>query len=163
MADRLYRALYRAAFGVNIMPNNAIPGIQHPAPERGKASLRSLLFSLAAPPLAWSVQSIAGYGISSEACYPGDTPRTVPLFSGMWGLLLMLNVAALVIGVIAISVAYRNWNATRRETGGDSQHLIERGEGRTRFVAMWGLFLGSGFVLATVFSSIALLISPLCR
>jgi hypothetical protein len=145
------------------MPNDAILGTKHPAPERGNASLWSLSFSLAAPPLSWSLQSIVGYGIYSEACYPGDTPRTMPLLPGMWGLLLMLNVAALVIGVIAISVAYRNWNATRRETGGDSQHLIERGEGRTRFVAMWGLLLGSGFVVATVFSSVALLISPLCR
>ena len=146
-----------------MLSDDAILGTTHPAPERSKVSLWSLSFSLAAPPLAWSLQSIAGYGISSEACYPGDTPRNVPLFSGMWDLLLVLNVAALVIGVIAISVAYRNWNATRAETDGDSRNLIERGEGRTRFVAMWGLLLGSGFVLATVFSSVALLISPLCR
>ncbi len=145
------------------MTSDAIPGTKHPAPARGKVSLWSLFFSLAAPPLAWSFQSIAGYGISSEACYPGDTPRTVPIFSGMWDLLLILNVAAIVIGVIAISVAYRNWNTTRGETDGDSQNLIERGEGRTRFIAMWGLLLGSGFVLATVFSSVALLISPQCR
>jgi hypothetical protein len=136
---------------------------KHPAPERDKASLRSLSFSLAAPPLAWSVQSILGYGLSSEACYPGDTPRTLPLFAGLWDLLLWINGAALVVGVLGISIAYRNWCATRRETGGDPEHLIERGEGRTRFLAMCGLLLGAGFVVATVFTSVTLLLSPLCR
>jgi hypothetical protein len=136
---------------------------KHPAPERNKASLWSLSFSLAAPPLAWSVQSIVGYSISSEACYPGDTPRTLPLFAGLWDLLLGINGVALGVGVLGILIAYRNWSATRRETGGDSEHLIERGEGRTRFIAMCGLLLGAGFVVATAFTSVTLLLSPLCR
>jgi hypothetical protein len=136
---------------------------KHPAPERNKASLWSLSFSLAAPPLAWSVQSIVGYSISSEACYPGDTPRTLPLFAGLWDLLLGINGVALGVGVLGILIAYRNWSATRWEMGGDSEHLIERGEGRTRFLAMCGLLLGGGFVIATVFTSVTLLLSPLCR
>jgi len=136
---------------------------KHPAPERNKASLWSLSFSLAAPPLAWSVQSIVGYSISSEACYPGDTPRTLPLFAGLWDLLLGINGVALCVGVLGILIAYRNWSATRREAVGDSEHLIERGEGRTRFLAMCGLLLGAGFVIATMFTSVTLLLSPLCR
>jgi hypothetical protein len=136
---------------------------KHPAPERNKASLWSLSFSLAAPPLAWSVQSIVGYGISSEACYPGDTPLALPLFSGMWKLLLGINGVALVVGALGVAIAYRNWRATRRELGGNPERLLERGEGRTRFLAMCGLLLGAGFVVATAFSSVTLLLSPLCR
>jgi len=136
---------------------------KHPAPARNEATLWSLCFSLAAPPLAWSLQSIAGYGLSSEACYPGDTPRTVPVFAGLWELLLGINGVALVVGVVGMTIAYRNWRATRGETGGDTPHLIERGEGRTRFLAMCGLLLGAGFIVATVFTSVTLLISPLCR
>jgi hypothetical protein len=136
---------------------------KHPAPEREKASLASLSFSLAAPPLAWSIQSIAGYSLSSEACYPGDTPRFVPVFSGLWDVLLTINGAALVVGVLGISIAYRNWGATRRETGEDPKLLLERGEGRTRFLAMCGLLVGSGFVIATLFTSVTLFISPVCR
>jgi hypothetical protein len=136
---------------------------KHPAPDRRKASLWSLSFSLAAPPLAWSMQSIAGYGISSEACYPGDTPRVLPSFAGLWDLLLGINGVALVVAILGMAVAYRNWAATRRETGGDAEHLIERGEGRTRFLAMCGLLLGAGFTVATVFTSVTLLLSPLCR
>lgn len=145
------------------MSADTLTETKHPAPERNKATLWSLSFSLAAPPLAWSVQSIVGYSISSEACYPGDTPRTLPLFAGLWDLLLGINGVALGVGVLGIVIAYRNWSATRRETGGDSAHLIERGEGRTRFLAMCGLLLGAGFVIATVFTSVTLLLSPLCR
>jgi hypothetical protein len=145
------------------MPADTLLETKHPAPARNKATLWSLWFSLVAPPLAWSAQSIAGYSLSSEACYPRDTPRTVPVFSGLWDLLVGINGVALVVGVLGMTIAYRNWRATRGETGGDTPHLIERGEGRTRFLAMCGLLLGAGFVVATVFTSVTLLISPVCR
>jgi hypothetical protein len=41
--------------------------------------------------------------------------------------------------------------------------LIERGEGRTRFLAMCGLMLSIGFFVAITFTSITLLLSPVCR
>jgi hypothetical protein len=145
------------------MAADTIVDTKHPAPERDKVGFASLCFSLAAPPLAWSLQSIAGYCISSEACYPGDTPLLVPLFSSLRPLLLTINGAALLIGILGFSIAYRNWCATRRETGGGPAQLIERGEGRTRFLAMCGIFVGAGFVVATLFTSLSLLLSPLCR
>jgi hypothetical protein len=137
--------------------------MKRPAPERGKVSLWSLGVSLALPPLAWSLQSVLGYSVSSEACYPGDTPLSMPDFSGLWWLLLGINVLALVIIVLAMSIAHRNWKLTRQELGGDSQHLIERGEGRSRFLSMCGLMLGGGLAVATLFSTVTLAISPLCR
>jgi hypothetical protein len=135
----------------------------HPAPERHKVRFGALCFALAAPPLAWSIQSIVGYGVSSEACYPGDTPRMAPTFPGMWDVLVALNAAALVVGVFAVLVASRNWSVTRGESGGEPRHLLERGEGRTRFLAMCGLLIGAGFVVASLFSTAALVLSPLCR
>lgn len=136
---------------------------KHPAPERAKAGLLSLSFSLVAPPLAWSIQSIAGYAISSHACYPKDTPLILPLFSNLRALLLTVNGAALLIAILGASLAYRNWCATQRETGSDVTQLIQCGEGRTRFLAMCGMLLGAGFLVATLFTSVALLLSPLCR
>ena len=138
-------------------------GAMHPAPERSKASLWSLSFSLAAPPVAWSIQSIVGYAVSSEACYPGDSPRAVPVFAGMWELLLGINIGALAVGLLGVFIAYGNWRATRHELGGDSQHLIEGGEGRTRFLAMGGILVAVGFVTATAFTTVALVLAPICR
>lgn len=104
-----------------------------------------------------------GYAISSVACYPADTPLTIPVFSGMWGALLAMNITALAVGVLGFLIAHRNWSATRLEQEGDSQQLIERGEGRTRFLAMCGLLVAAGFVTATAFTSVTLVFSPICR
>jgi hypothetical protein len=136
---------------------------KHPAPERAKAGLLSLSFSLAAPPLAWSIQSITGYAISTRACYPKDTPLIIPLLSGLRPLLLTINAAALLITVLGVAIAYRNWCATQRETGSGLEQLIQCGEGRTRFLAMCGMLLGAGFLVAILFTSVTLLLSPLCR
>jgi hypothetical protein len=145
------------------MSADPFPETKHPAPQRHQASLWSLSFSLIAPPLAWSVQSIVGYGLCSEACYPGDTPRMSPAFTGLWDTLIGINGVALAVGAFGIFVAARNWRATRRETGSSAAHLIERGEGRTRFLAMCGLLLGAGFLVAIAFTSVTIFLSPVCR
>jgi hypothetical protein len=121
------------------------------------------MFSLAAPPAAWSAQTIAGYAISSQACYPADMLRTKPTFTGMWDLLVVISLSALIVGVLGAGIAYRNWSSTRYERGGAGPELIERGEGRTRFLAMCGLIVAGGFSVATAFSMVALILSPLCK
>src|SRR3546814_4823219 len=52
----------------------AATGEGHPAPHRDRASSRGLLLALAASPAGWIVQLVLDYGLSSFACYPGDTP-----------------------------------------------------------------------------------------
>jgi hypothetical protein len=141
----------------------ALPEGTHPAPERRKAGLASLVFGLAVPPLAWCAQSVVGYGIASHACFPGDSPLPEPTFSYLRPMLWAFNAAALVSAIVGLWIAARNWSATRRERGGNSTRLIELGEGRTRFLAMCGMLAGAGFVVAILFSSVSLLLSPLCR
>ena len=145
------------------MPAETLSAAVQKAPQRRNTSLCSLSFSLAAPPLAWSAQSLAGYAISSEACFPGDVPRTTPLFAAMWQVLLLLNIVALAIALLAGLLAYRNWCAAHQEGGEDTAQLMERGEGRTRFLAMCGMLSSSGFLVAIVFTTVILFLSPLCR
>lgn len=145
------------------MTNQTVSPEIHPAPHRRNAGLFSLGFGLAAAPLAWAAQSIIGYALSSYGCFVGPTPRPVPLFVETWSILLALNVAALIIAVLGGAIAYRNWRATREEQGGGSEHLVEIGEGRTRFVAMCGILSSLGFLIATVFTSSAIALAPLCR
>lgn len=135
----------------------------HPAPHRRNASLFSLGFGLAAAPLAWVAQSIIGYALSSYGCFPDPTSRAAPLFVEMRPILIALNVTALIIAVLGGAIAYRNWRATREEQGGGSEHLVEIGEGRTRFLAMCGILSSLGFLIATVFTSSAIVLAPLCR
>ena len=134
-----------------------------PAPHRQNASLLALWFGLTSAPLAWSAQSIIGYTLASFACFPGSEPRATPLFAGTRQILFALNVAAIILAVMGATVAYRSWSATWDERGGGSRRLVEVGEGRTRFLAMCGLLASVGFLIATIFSSFAIIVVPLCR
>ena len=77
--------------------------IGHPAPHRHKVSLFALGFGLAAAPLAWAAQTIFGYALSSHACFPGDTPRSAPLFAGAEQIAVAINFIAIVATAIACS------------------------------------------------------------
>jgi hypothetical protein len=145
------------------MTDQTISPDTHPAPHRRNASFFSLGFGLGAAPLAWAGQSIVGYALSSYACFPGPTPRGVPLFTETRPILLALNVAAIILAVLGGAIAYRNWSATRGEKAGGLEHLVEIGEGRTRFLAMCGILSSVGFLVATIFSLLAIVLAPLCR
>jgi hypothetical protein len=143
--------------------SNPIPAVTHPAPERRKASLRALIFGLAAAPLAWSTQTIVGYGVASRACFPGDTPRSTPAFAYVWSAVLTVNVIALMVGLLGTLVAFMSWSATRQEHGGRPTYLMDVGEGRTRFHAMCGILVGAGFVVAILFTTLTVALASACR
>jgi hypothetical protein len=134
----------------------------HPAPHRHKVSLLALGFGLAAAPLAWAAQTITGYALSSHACFPGDTPRVAPLFAEAGQIAVAINLIAIVVAAAAAAIAYRSWRATRDENDGRLHHLVEIGEGRTRFLALCGMLASLGFLVAIIFASLAILLVPLC-
>ena len=135
----------------------------HPAPHRHRVGSLALAFGVAAGPLAWGVHLVVNYGIASHACFPGAGPRSqAPAGAGLWWLLLSIDLIAIAVAAAATLVSYRSWRATRRELAGRASDLLEIGEGRTRFLALWGLLTGVGFLLAVVFDGVALLVLPLC-
>jgi hypothetical protein len=135
---------------------------RHPAPHRHEVSLFALGFGLAAAPLAWAAQTIIGYALSSHACFPGDTPRTAPLYAGAGQIALAINLIAIMVAAVAWAAAYRSWQATRDENDGQLHRLVEIGEGRTRFLALCGVLTSLGFLVAMIFASVAILLVPLC-
>jgi hypothetical protein len=134
----------------------------HPAPHRHKVSLVALGFGLAAAPIAWAAQTIFGYALSSRACFPGDTPRSAPLFYGAVPIAIEINIIAILVAAVAAAIAYRSWRVTRDEDDGRLHHLVEVGEGRTRFLALCGMLTSLGFLGAIIFASVAIVLVPLC-
>jgi hypothetical protein len=134
----------------------------HPARYRHKVSLFALGFGLAAAPIAWAAQTILGYVLSSQACFPGDTPRSAPLFTTAAPMATEINIIAILVAAAAAAVAYRSWRATRDEGEGRVNRLVEIGEGRTRFLAACGILTSLGFLVAMMFSSLAILLVRLC-
>jgi hypothetical protein len=59
-------------------------------------------------------------------------------------------------------VALRGWRATAQESPGPAHHLMEAGEGRTRYLSMIGMGFSLLFFVASVFGILIYAIEPLC-
>jgi hypothetical protein len=140
----------------------SLPG--HPAPHRGRVGGWMLAFALLAAPAAWAIQGAVDYSISSHACYPHDrpVPHLAPGWEWLYPLLLAVNIAGLAVGLAAALVAWRAWRLTRNEHHRGGPHLLEAGEGRSRFLAACGMMLGVGFMVAIVANTVALFMVPSC-
>jgi hypothetical protein len=131
-----------------------------PAPHDARVHKASALLGVVLPPLAWLIQLCAGFAMASQPCFPAARQAAgwhVPVNA-----MLFLTLAALAINLAALLLAWRDWRATRNEHHGGSEHMIEVGHGRTRFLALWGMILGAGFALIIVANGVALLSMPPC-
>ena len=138
--------------------------VGHPAPHRYRVGAAAQLFPLCGAPAAWSLLELVQYALVSHACFPTHQPRATlpPGWSSLQPVLVAVGALAVAIGVAALLVAWRNLRATSREHPGAVGDLLEVGEGRTRFLAVWGMLLSGGFVAATLFQILALILVPPC-
>jgi hypothetical protein len=77
-------------------------------------------------------------------------------------LLIAVDLASIAISVAAALIALRSWRATSQEMAEVGSPLVEIGEGRTRFLAGWGLIIAIGFLVAVGFDFVGLWILPIC-
>lgn len=135
----------------------------HPAPHRHRVRLIWLLLAIFAPPAAWSVHLIVNYASASRSCYPDGSPQSAPTAHWLWLCLILVDVVSLAISAGAAVLAYRSWHISAEEMAGHtSSPMLETGEGRTRFLAIWGLLIGAGFFVAVIFDFVGLWILPIC-
>jgi hypothetical protein len=130
------------------------------APDARSASFIALLFACTAAPIFWLGQTVLAYGVTAQACYPGDHPQpmahTAPLTTAM----IVFDIVALGACAAGALVAWTIWRRVR-EAGGH-RHTLHTGEGRNRFLAMWGLLSSLWFFGAILFNVIASLVVPPC-
>jgi hypothetical protein len=138
--------------------------IDHPAPHGDAIGRRALAIGLLAAPLAWFVQLVVAYGLASHACFPHDVslPGASAGWHWAWPASLALNLAALLACAAAAILCWRHWRRARGEAAGSHGRLLEAGEGRTRFLAVFGMWSGVWFAIAIVADTILLLEVPLC-
>lgn len=139
-------------------------GVEPPSPHKHLVSDAALFAALLAGPLAWSAQLLLNYGLASHACFPGERPRDALTQGWAWlhAGLLAINFAALAVALAGTVASFFLWRRTRREAQGDHAHLLEAGQGRTRFFAIGGVWSGVWFILQILFGSIAALGAPGC-
>jgi hypothetical protein len=146
------------------MTETTITGAAHPAPHRHRISIGPLLLGLFGVPFLWGIRLIANYAMASHFCYPVSFRRyALPDTLGwVWPAMIGLDVLTILAGLATALVSYRNWRITADESAGPRSPLIDIGEGRTRFLSLWGMLVSALFILAAVFDLIALRILPVC-
>ncbi|MFC5499709.1 hypothetical protein ACFPOE_19355 [Caenimonas terrae] len=145
---------------VSSLPASEQPS--HPAPHRERVSALSALLGLLLAPLAWFLQLSLNVALASQACFPKDMPLDAPVMRGLLPLAAGAEVAALVLAAVGGWLAWRNWQRTSGERPGPVHHLIESGDGRTRFLALSGMMTSGLFLLAVLFDAVALSAAPVC-
>jgi hypothetical protein len=135
---------------------------EHPSPGRRQINGWWLLFGLVAAPFAWSLAELFSYGIVSYTCRMKTSGQDQTLsYGGSWWLWVVF-IVCLAIAIAGSAVAIGNWRKTRREKGGSGHHLLELGEGRSRFIAMCSMLTSIGFLIGFVFLLNTMITAPLC-
>jgi hypothetical protein len=136
----------------------------HPAPHRDQVSAFESAFGLLGGPLAWFVQLCAGYAMASWPCFPREVHHLQPApgYAWTWSAIVAISIAAVIVSAAAFFVSQRSYRRVQGESHGDRQHLLDVGSGRTRFLAAWGMVLGSGFAVGTAMTTVAFFVLPRC-
>ena len=133
----------------------------HPAPHRHTINFGLLATALIATPAIWGLRLVINFGIDSHYCFPGAR-RSAGLPGWAWPTLLGIDFLAIAVAVAAVLISLTSWRLSREEFAASSGPLIEIGEGRTRFLALWGLMTAIGFLVALGFDLVSLWITPAC-
>ena len=137
---------------------------RHPAPHRERVRLRTLFYGMFAAPIVWAGNLMVTYGVIGHACYPGYAPldRVVDGFGFAWPFVIACYIVSLLICVSSFFVSYRAWRVTGSESEGHLHHLMEAGEGRTRYFGIIGMSSSVLFFAAILFGTFVPFILPLC-
>jgi len=127
-------------------------------------SLAMSLFGLLGGPLAWFLESCAGYAFSSWACFPKDQRRFAPLegYGWTWAVVVIICITAFLTALAACLVSRHIWQRTGTELSAAAARARPIAVGRTRFLALWGMAAGGGFAIAIAFTAVALIVLPQC-
>jgi hypothetical protein len=128
------------------------------APETRSVKFITLLFGACAAPIFWLGQLILAYAATSYVCYPGDHPVMPRLPGALVTTMIVFDIVALAACAAGALVSWRAWRRVAR----DHRHTLHTGEGRDRFLAMWGLLSSLWFFLAILFNAIASITVPPC-
>ena len=136
---------------------------RHPAPHCDRVGLAEIFCGLFAAPIVWAGDLMVDYGLIGHACYPGDLPLGEPTaglgFAGP--IALGCHLVALLLIASGFWVSLRMWQVTGPPEG-HAHHLIERGEGRTRYFGIVGMGFSTMFFLITAVETLSLALVPLC-
>jgi hypothetical protein len=120
------------------------------------------MFGAGTAPIFWLGQMMLSYGVSAIACYGSDHPTMIASGTVLRATLIAFDAVAIVAAMASGILSYSCWRALRDEKEGGRRRALEVGDGRARFMALWGIMSSLWFFFAIVFSTIASVTVPLC-
>jgi hypothetical protein len=143
--------------------SSTAPPRTHPSPQRDLVGAGAIAFAIGAGPTAWFVQLGFNASFAAHACFPKDVPLATPLWGSLQLVMLSIDVLALAVCSFGFLMAWRSWQKTGTERPGSAHHLLESGDGRSRFMAMVGMMTSALFFAATAFATLNLAVVPPCN
>jgi len=142
--------------------NPSIAGSEHPAPQRARAPCAALAFGLLAAPIGWALHLLVNYSIAGNYCAGTALTAATTGSDDTISAIFLVDLMAVVLAIAGAYIAFELWERTRQETEGSAHHLVQSGEGRTRFLAMCGVLTSILFGLAVIFDVIGVMAGPPC-
>ncbi len=142
----------------------------HPQPYFVRMPPFMTLFGLLGGPVAWFLVLCAGYGLASWSCFPHDHRGLTPLegVGWSWPAMVAILIASVLIALLSLFASWRLFQQTREARQREDHqtidigHLIEDGDGRMAFLALWGVLLSTGFAITTLLNVVAYVVLPRC-
>ncbi len=137
----------------------------HPAPHRERTSRWELAGAVCGAPLAWFVMLNFAFTATTAPCYEEGWRRVLdplPHYDLAFAATVGVYLLCLAVAIASILLSLRLLRRTRGEVHEEHRSLLEVGEGRTHFLAMWGLLTGVTFGLVIFVNALGLVLVPPC-
>jgi hypothetical protein len=112
-----------------------------------------LFTALFLAPASFALQIIVGYVVAARWCSAALQPQ---------GWLLAIHATAVFGASIGMGLAWMIWRRTREEKPGGASRAADRGEGRTRFLALCAVCSSLIFLLAVLMDLASVLMLGSC-
>ena len=127
--------------------------IGHPSPGRNRIGGLRLVAGLTVAPLIFAAQVIVSFAVAAQTCTAGKLPSPA---------LIIINLVALLILLGALALSWANRQALSGSEGGSTQELHDKGDGRTRFLVEFGLWMSLIFAIASLVEFLGILFLGAC-
>ncbi|UIJ71011.1 hypothetical protein [Aurantimonas sp. HBX-1] len=137
--------------------------VGHPAPARRRVSAALLSLGLLGAPIGWSLQLLAGSALAGLSCV-SESGVVEPQSGYDWAYPAMIgaNAAAVVIGLAGLAIAFHTFRQSGHVGADTHGGVMDAGEGRTRFLSIWGIWASVLFLIATANNTLTIFWSGSC-